>query len=215
MAYKYFIPGRRAPGISGGEHGKKDLLWLRTEFPGCQYMNGKHKGQDGVFILQEHNADYGERIDSAEYEGAVFWPPAGEINIKQYKRKDPILAFEIQLYCGETITIVPAVCEPQKLLFGKVNQKEEVIPVASQYNKASKYGKLAYELIYKIQDGQTQVTDNLVLAFVEETIKYSYMCPIDLMNCWGKVSHQDIEGIMMAGLGSHPESIQKKVESDT
>lgn len=220
--WKYFISGVDA---------QVDIVRLRKAFSGHYFIDGKYKGNKGVFAVTDtKKREYGPRkkskltkqlIEKGYFKEGTeieFWAPAcdpREFDISTYeKTRERLPTITVELVNEKRLKINPALGEPQSLIFGDEEEEEE-IPYAALYSKSTEYGRLAYDLIYLEEElkheGGILVTDSRVKKLVELAIVNSYSLPQDVWNWLSWISYEDIVPIYKAALGADERFLEAAV----
>lgn len=218
--WKYFVPNMDK---------EDDIKYLRTILPNHYYANAIVQGTNGVIARPKIKNDEHDHIKYSEWHDSTLGEDIKfailedkEIDIKKFQ-KESSMAINVDLINGQRMQIIPAIAQPKKVIFGHSHIKER-IPEAANYNQSTRYGKLGYDLLYRIEDQDgfavTKDDDDLVindphvLEFVQEAILYSYhTLTTDIFNYLGIITIKDVEQLMIAGLGRDPRLIKKDEQS--
>lgn len=209
--YKYFIKNK---------DNIADIGELRQKFPNCYFINGKFKGDSGVYAVNDmghKNKEYGDHYPSADFEDVEFWEPTEE-NKAKLKIEDFFVQsenkFSVQFTSGQKVEIIPATAQPRKVLLGRslnYSAKHEYV-IQNFYNTTLEYGKLAFELVdsWNNDPDKLLLSDPKVVDLINMAMRYSFTCGIDVINCILEVSEDDLQFIFFAALGGTPDELQKK-----
>jgi len=205
--YKYFI--------KSDVTAESQIQKLRKQFGQQYFLDGKYKGDSGIFICHDLTTKvYADPVPSKEHNLATFFAPLTDtqkfmdsVIVPSIHKKVNVLTLN-----GINLEIIPATFEPRVILFDLTDT-----PLCGQVNdnpfpESTVYGKMGFDLydLFTVKNQNISMSDIRIKKFIIEMIKKSYYINVDLINCLQLISGQDIEPLVMAGLGLYSGDDVKK-----
>lgn len=192
---------------------------LKAELPNYYFKDGKRRDQNGIWILRTlDKTPYGEFVESKQFKGDVFYPPA-ELPADKQKWLDQFVLqsalnqhkLVVTLMCGIQLKIVPATLEPRNVVFCFGN---DIVEQDSAYSQATTYGRLAYSISEEVQKSKNIVINQDTMQLVKIALSKSYDIPFDVWNWLNIVSAQDIYTIVTAAMGVDPSILEDELKKN-
>ena len=188
---------------------------LRKQFGTQYFLDGKYKGETGIFVCHDLTTKvYADPVPSKEHTLATFFAPLVDtqkflesVIVPSIHKKIVVVTLN-----GIILEIIPATFEPRVILFDLTDT-----PLCGQvkenpFPEGTLYGKMAFDLydLFAVKNENISMSDIRIKKFIIEIIKKSYFINVDLINCLQLISGQDIEPLVMAGLGMYSGDDVKK-----